>query len=252
MNSIFYQLKGLATLLNVLLLLLVISYLFNRFRKRRAAKALLVSAFLLFLISSTNYLPRYLATQLENKYLPFNSLTVKYQHEKFYIHVLGSGNNLDKRLPANSQLGLAAIGRLAEAIRIHRILKNSIIVCSANSMLGLETQASVTKRAAILLGVDSNRIEKLDTPSTTKEEAEAMHLRYGTAINLILVSDALHLPRAMKLFTKEGFRPIAAPTNYRAPQGPKGLGFEWWPSIGNISLMDIVLHEYLGNLKAGL
>ena len=252
MNSIFYQLKGLATLLNVLLLLLVIAYLFNRFRKRRTAKALLVSAFLLFLISSTNYLPRYLAIQLENKFLPFDASMVQNQHEKFYIHVLGSGNNLDKRLPANSQLGLAAIGRLAEAIRIHRILKNSIIVCSANSMLGLETQASVTKRAAILLGVDSNRIEKLDTPSTTKEEAEAMHLRYGTAINLILVSDAMHLPRAMKLFEKEGFNPIAAPTNYRAPKGPKGLGFEWWPSIGNISLMDIVLHEYLGNLKAKL
>ena len=177
---------------------------------------------------------------------------VKDAEAKFYIHVLGSGNNYDPRLPANSQLGLAAIGRLAEAIRIHRILKNSIIVCSANSMLGLETQASVTKRAAILLGVDSNRIEKLDTPSTTNEEAEAMHLRYGTAINLIIVSDAMHLPRAMKLFAKEGFRPIPAPTNYRAPLGPKRLGFEWWPSIGNISLMDIVLHEYLGNLKAGL
>ena len=252
MNFILYQLKSLATILNVIVLLLIIAYLFNRFGKRTAAKALLVLAFLIFLISSTNYFPRYLATQLENKFLPFDALTVKYQHERFYIHVLGSGNNLDKRLPANAQLGLAAIGRLAEAIRIHRILKNSIIICSANSMLGLETQASVTKRAAILLGVDSNRIEKLTTPSTTKEEAEAMRLQYGTAINLIVVSDAMHLPRAMKLFAKEGFTPIAAPTNYRAPLGPKGIGFNWWPSTGNISLMDIVLHEYLGNLKAGL
>ena len=252
MDSILYQLKGLATVLNFILLLLIIAFLFNQFKKKRAAKALLVSAFLLFLISSTNYLPRYLAIQLENKFLPFDASMVQNQYERFYIHVLGSGNNLDKRLPANSQLGLAAIGRLAEAIRIQRMLKNSIIVCSANSIIGLETQASVTKRAAILLGVDSNRIEKLDTPSTTKEEAEAMHLQYGTAINLIVVSDAMHLPRAINLFAKEGFRPIAAPTNYRAPLGPKRLGLEWWPSIGNISLMDIVLHEYLGNLKAGL
>ena len=252
MNTIFFQIKGLATLLNIILVLLFISYIFRQFHKKKSATTFFILAVVIFLISSTNYAPRYLAVQLERKYPSFDTSIVKNQHDKFYIHVLGSGNNYDPRLPANSQLGLAAIGRLAEAIRIHRILKNSIIVCSANSMLGLETQASVTKRAAILLGVDSSGIEKLDTPSTTKEEAEAMHLRYGTAINLIVVSDAMHLPRAMKLFAKEGFRPIAAPTNYRAPLGPKGLGFEWWPNIGSISLMDLVLHEYLGNLKSAL
>ena len=252
MANIFFALKGQVNVLSLLMVLGGSIWLLDRHKKNTVATILSVITVVVLLLSSTAYLPRYLATQLENKFLTFDALTVKYQHERFYIHVLGSGNNLDKRLPANAQLGLAAIGRLAEAIRIHRILKNSIIICSANSMLGLETQASVTKRAAILLGVDSNRIEKLDTPSTTKEEAAALRLQYGTAINLIVVSDAMHLPRAMKLFAKEGFRPITAPTNYRAPLGPKGLGIKWWPSTGNISLMDIVLHEYLGNLKAGL
>ena len=252
MTNILYALKGQVNVLSLLMVLSASIWLLYRYKKNRVATILAVIAVVVLLLSSTNYLPRYLVVQLENKFSPIDVSMIQNQQEKFYIHVLGSGNNLDKRLPANSQLGLAAIGRLAEAIRIHRIMKNSIIVCSANSMLGLETQASVTKRAAILLGVDSNRIEKLTTPSTTKEEAEAMRLQYGTAINLIVVSDAMHLPRAIKLFTREGFKPIAAPTNYRVPTGPKALGFDWWPTTGNISLMDLVLHEYLGNLKAGL
>ncbi|MBC7511266.1 MAG: hypothetical protein H7320_21355, partial [Ferruginibacter sp.] len=178
MSTILYALKGLVNVLSLLMVLSASIWLLYRYKKNTVATILAAIVVVVLLLSSTNYLPRYLAIQLENKYLPFDTLVVKFQHEKFYIHVLGSGNNYDPRLPANSQLGLAAIGRLTEAIRIHRILKNSIIVCSANSMLGLETQASVTKRAAILLGVDSNRIEKIDTPSTTKEEAEAMHMRY--------------------------------------------------------------------------
>jgi uncharacterized SAM-binding protein YcdF (DUF218 family) len=60
------------------------------------------------------------------------------------------------------------------------------------------------------------------------------------------------MPRAIKFFTTEGFAPIAAPTNYRIHKEGMSYGFKWWPSLGNMGLMDVVLHEYLGNLKAAL
>ena len=70
--------------------------------------------------------------------------------QKVLIHVLGSGYVLDKRFPANAQIGWCALGRLAEAIRIRRSLKNSVIICAGYSPLGLETLAQVTKKAVLL------------------------------------------------------------------------------------------------------
>ncbi len=252
MQHFLFALKQQANVLSLLLLLLILAFIAGRFQKKKLRSGLLVFALLIFLVSSTPYLPCFLATKLEGQYLPFNPASVKDKNERIYIHVLGSGYSLDKRLPANSQVGPAAIGRLAEAIRIFRALPNSIIVCSANGKPGQETQASVTKRAAIVLGADSSRVERLDTPTTTKEEAAALRVQYGNKIKVIIVSDAMHMPRAMKLFQKEGFDVIAAPTNFKVPLGSGQNLFSWWPATVNINLMDIVLHEYLGSLKAGL
>jgi len=102
------------------------------------------------------------------------------------------------------------------------------------------------------LGVDSNRIITLYTPNTTKEEAVAMAALSGAAARLIIVTGAMHMPRAIKFFTVQGFVPIAGPTNYRIHKESLSYGFKWWPSLNNIGLMNVVLHEYLGNLKEEL
>ena len=252
MKLFFYTLKDQVNVLSLLFFMSFCAWLFFKHKKKSIAIFLTIATVVIFLLSATKYLPVYLAQQLEKKYLPFDISKLKNTEEKYYILMLGSGVNLDKRLPATSQLGNAAIGRFIEAIRINRLIKNSIIVSSGNSMLGLETQASVVKRAAVVMGVDSNNVERLDNPSTTKEEADALLQQYGNNIKLILVSDAMHLPRAMQLFEKIGFQPIAAPTNYRAPAGSRRGWFDWWPTTVNMNLMDIVMHEYLGRLKASL
>lgn len=77
------------------------------------------------------------------------------------------------------------------------------------------------------MGVDSNRMATLNTPNTTKEEAAAMAALPGTNVKLIVVTDAMHMPRAIKFFTTEGFAPIAAPTNYRIHKDGIGYGFNW-------------------------
>ena len=250
MPAFLIQLKGFCTVLNIVIFLLGLAYCCKLWHKKKASNIFLSIAIVVFLLTATRYLPNYLATLLEKKYAPFNIAAIQNTQQKFYIHVLGSGNNYDNRLPANAQLGATAVCRLVEAIRIKRQLNNSILVTSANSFLGLETQASVAKRAAMLLGVDSTTIEKLDTPSTTSEEANALKQKYGIHINVIVVTDAMHMQRALQAFIKVGFAPIAAPTNYRAPLGPQNSWFNGWPSIENISLMDVVLHEYLGSIKA--
>ncbi|MEO6731738.1 MAG: ElyC/SanA/YdcF family protein [Ferruginibacter sp.] len=213
---------------------------------------LLGIAILIFLLSSTYYLPGYLVDKLERQYTPFNLQNNKIDTGRVLIIVLGSGYTLDKRLPANAQIGLCALGRLAEAIRIHRSINNSLLVCCGYSSMGLETQAQVTKRAAIVLGVEASKIETLNKPRTTQEEAKEFARQYLQTSNIILVTDAIHMPRAMKLFQLKGLDPMAAPTNYKINEGPAQESMKWWPSLGNIGLMNYFIHEYLGKLKASI
>jgi uncharacterized SAM-binding protein YcdF (DUF218 family) len=252
MLTFLYNLKDQATVLNGLFVLLILAYIFNRYQKRKLATLFLGTSILLFLLCSTSYFPEYITNKLERKYSSFNLSATSIDTGKIVIHVLGSGYTLDKKLPANAQLGLVGLGRLAEGIRIHRLIKNSIIICSGYSSLGLETQAQVTKRAAIVLGVDADKLETLNTPRTTKEEAEELGKRYSKMSQLIIVTDAIHMPRAIKLFKAEGFNPTAAPTNYKVSEGLKQNKMKWWPSIEDIGLMNYVIHEYLGNLKASI
>lgn len=252
MISFLYGLKGQATVFNALTILLTVAFIFYKYQKIKPARLLLGISILIFLLCSTPWLPKYLAGKSERKYsplqLPFNNNDTG----KILIHVLGSGYTLDKRLPANARLGLVALGRLAEGIRIHRALKNSVIVCSGYSSLGLETQAQVTKKAAIVLGVDANNLETLDRPSTTREEAKELGRKYDKTSKLVIVTDALHMTRAIKFFRAEGFDPIAAPTNFKVNEGPDQESLKWWPSVDNIGLMNYIIHEFLGNLKPSI
>ncbi len=252
MLSFLYDLKGQATVLNGLVFLLIIAFIFRRYQKKRLSNLLNRLTILLFLLSTTGYLPQYLAKGLEKRYIPIQLPLNNSDTGRVLVHILGSGYSLDKRLPANAQIGLPALGRLAEGIRVHRAIKNSIIICSGNSSLGLETQAQVTKRAAIVLGVNSNEIETLNNPSTTQEEAYELGKAFDKKTKLIIVTDAMHMSRAMKIFKTEGFNPIAAPTNFKVSEGPMQERMKWWPSFSNIGLMNYVIHEFLGTIKASI
>lgn len=252
MKLILSAIKDQVNILTLLMAFFLLACLLLKLKKRRAAIVLLSTNLFIFLMVSTAYLPQYLAARLESRYSPLNVKNIKAGKSPIYIHVLGSGYSLDSALPATARLGLTALGRLAEGIRLYRQINNSILVTSAGSLRNRETQAAVARQAAILLGVDSSCIALLDTPNTTLEEAADMAKLAGTNAPVIVVTDAIHMPRAINFFKVAGLMPIAAPTNYRIHKEVMGIGIKWWPSLGNISLMDIVLHEFLGNIKAGL
>lgn len=252
MSSFLYLIKGQATILNLVFFLFILAAIFYRYRKRAISRITFVLAVLVLLACCTGWIPRYFAGKLEGQNLPLSVPMKTMDSGRTLILVLGSGYTLDKRLPANAQVGLVALGRLAEGIRIHRNLKNSIIVCSGYSSRGLESQAEVTKRAAIILGVEPNNIETLTQPSTTQEEANEFGKKYGRSSPLVLVTDALHMPRALKLFKLQGYNPVPAPTNYKVTTEPDDDDLTWLPSFENLGLMNYVVHEWLGDLKNAL
>jgi uncharacterized SAM-binding protein YcdF (DUF218 family) len=81
----------------------------------------------------------------------------------------------------------------------------------------------------------------------TREEAEQYARKFGNDNQLILVTSASHMKRAMKWFEIQGVSPIAAPTNYSYKNDPDENIWSWIiPKAGNISKTGKAIHEYLG------
>ena len=64
-----------------------------------------------------------------------------------------------------------------------------------------------------------------------------------------MVTSALHMPRAMAIFRKQGMEPIPAPTDYvvKVREGGVRLGM-FIPSAGALEKVGRAIHEYLGLL----
>jgi len=237
-------------LISIFTWLILLAFIFYRYKKTKAAKVILIAGFVLFYAFSTAWLPRYLAYKLETQYPPLKDASVFTTKGKVYIHLLGSGYQTDKRLPATAKLALVAQGRFTEAMRLYHQLPNSILVCSADGPPNTETQAAIAKAAALTLGADSNRVIALSTPSTTKEEAQDLAKLVGPGASVIVVTDAIHIPRAMRFFKEAGLSATAAPTSFKAINGSEGVPFKWWPAEENIYIANRVLHEYFASVKA--
>jgi uncharacterized SAM-binding protein YcdF (DUF218 family) len=249
MDLFFNALKGQLNSLNLILLLLIVGFIFHRVQKKRLARVFYIISFLFFVLTSTHYFPAYIIKKLESRYSTFNLSHYPHSKEQVYVHALGGGYTSDSRLEANAKLSWPTLGRLTEAIRIARLFDNSILVLSGTVASGNETLASVERRAAILFGFDSTRIITLETPGTTQEEAEAFVKYVGRNVNLILVTDALHLPRGMLFFRERGLNPYPAPTNFFIKMDENPFAFHWLPSVENMLLMDRVWREWLGSVK---
>ncbi len=63
---------------------------------------------------------------------------------------------------------------------------------------------------------------------------------------VILVTSAIHLPRAMRLFEKQGLHPIPAPCAYESLKPVKLRPSMFFPNTGALTGAAIAIHEYLG------
>lgn len=252
MDLLTNALKGQVNSMNLIIFTVILSFLLYRMKRRKAGLIFGFAALMLFVIFSTGYVPGYLVKKLESRYTPFNDPHKFSGGEKVYIQVLGGGYTTDERLPPQAQLSYATLGRLSEAIRIFNKLANSVLVVSGNVASGDQSMAVVVKKAAISLGVDGSRIEMLEDPSTTMEEARAFASRYGTSSKVIIVTDALHMPRAMKFFEESGVIAHPAPTNYHIKVDDNPFALRWMPSAENFLLMDRAMREFMGWIKGAL
>jgi uncharacterized SAM-binding protein YcdF (DUF218 family) len=163
-----------------------------------------------------------------------------------WIVVLGGENVEVPSLAPLQQLGPGSVARLTEAIRLHRLFPEAKLLLSGGLV-----HSRLLADAAQSLGVPRDRMELAPDVLDTEDEARALHTIVRQE-KMVLVTSAMHMPRAMALFRKVGSLPVAAPTDYAADTGP------WSPRnlLGLIprakagEQIERALHEYLGLLWA--
>ena len=196
-------------------------------------------------IISFPFLPDLLIRSLESRYSPLLDISKLNRNDSVYILVLGAGTTDNKNLPPNDQLSPNAMLRLSEGIRLHRLFKTSKLVLRGSVAGENVSESEPIMQAAMALGLEKNTIRLLGIPESTRMEAFEYTRKFGTDNTLILVTDAIHMPRAIYLFQKAGQKPIPAPTNHLVKSNGRKLS-DWLPSALNIYKMEYAMHEFLG------
>jgi uncharacterized SAM-binding protein YcdF (DUF218 family) len=201
-------------------------------------------------VISFPFVPSILVRSLEDRFPPLSEISQVPKGGTINILVLGGGRSEYKNLSSKGKPTLDSLSRLSEGIRLHSLLPGSHLVFSGMSKGQKYSHAEILKQAAMAMGVEEKEISLLPTSENTKMEAFDFTNKFGTNNTLIIVTDAIHMPRAILLFRKAGQSPIPAPTNYTMKSQQNKYLSNWRPSAHNIVRMEYPLHEILGLIWA--
>lgn len=101
----------------------------------------------------------------------------------------------------------------------------------------------VMKELLVSMGMPAGRIQ-VDRDSGTTYESAINVKRLAAGKQLVLVTSAGHLPRAMGAFHKVGLDPVAAPTNHMRMLRYRFTDF--LPSPTQLVYSDLAVHEHIG------
>lgn len=234
--------------LTVVCLLLVAGLvaLYRPARRRLGLCLVGASTALLLLVALSPFAGRAIS-RAERGFARFDSrsLPVEVSSRIRHVVVLGSGHNSDPALPLTSQLGGAALSRITEAVVILRQLPDAGLIVMGGRIYDPLPHAEVMRSMAIALGVGSDRIIADPVPMSTSEEVAAVR-KIVAANPFVLVTSAVHMPRAVRMFREAGLRPIPAPTGHAS--APIAFSLDsLFPSASRIGQAETVEYELLGS-----
>lgn len=230
--------------LPALLLLGFLGLLFIWFTQRKGVGTFFVSVSLI-LIGLTSFQPftSSLLMDLERKHSRF----LPTDQPIDYVMVLGHGHVVDNQLPPTSELSRTALMRLIEGIRIHFLYPNSKLILSGYDGGYEISHARMLARVAMAMGVNKNNILLLETAKDTWEEA----YQAASVIdndNLVLVTSASHMERALFEFESVGLDPIPAPTNFIAQKEIHQPWIKYAPRAQYLEQFEHYWREQLGQI----
>jgi uncharacterized SAM-binding protein YcdF (DUF218 family) len=203
-------------------------------RRLRWVRQLLLFCFLLLVALSSPLIATSLIGSLESWYDP-PQLTSSDHFDA--IVVLGGGIEEKGSLRPTTEPSSYSRNRTTCGVNLYQEGYAPILVLTGGDarIFGTGLQEAVEmKRWAVRLGVPESAT-KIDTEArNTYENATGAKRLLGSA-SILLVSSASHLPRAVPVFTKQGFRVTPAPCDYISQNLPQAN----WDDIDPFDVLPI-------------
>jgi uncharacterized SAM-binding protein YcdF (DUF218 family) len=229
--------------LTVSLLLTLVAVVLALCRRARLARALLIASAASAYLGSLPLTGDLLLAPLEARFPPLRSSQLPAQVG--FIVALGSDYSPHDDVPITAELDATGLARIVEAVRLQRQLPGSRLIASGGAPQGLAAPAEGYARLARDLGVEPSSMLVLATGLDTHHEAMAVADVVGSA-EVILVTSAYNMPRAMVEFQRAGIRVIAAPTGQQSGGLDPADWRSWLPNSSGLRKGECALHEYLG------
>ena len=220
-------------------------------RRRGAQRVCLAMAVMVLLVAGNDWVVAGMTRHLEGQFLPRDPVP-----EADAIVVL-SGGVLGRRAPRPSiEIGEAG-DRLIYGASLYKQGKAPQIICTGNVATGGMAPRPASEDMAELLAI----LGIPDSAIVTETRSENTHdhavlvcpmLEQRRAGRVLLVTSAMHMPRAMGVFRRgcPAVEFIAAPTDFRAPYDPPmpwyRRGVALLPTPGSLLAFSEAAHEYLG------
>ncbi len=230
-----------------ILILLLFSGLF--FAKQRAGRFLLsLSVFLLYALSMEPVSDALLGP-LESHYPPLQTSALP--RENAAIVLLGGG--IDVRAPeyaGRDSLPPVVLARTSYAVWLGKKMSLPIYAAGGNPLHPeSESEGEIMRHWLVRMGIPVDDVRVENTSKTTCESSSMLApvLEAENIKSIVLVTSAVHMPRAMFCFSKQDIKVTAAPCAYLGDRLPYNL-LSYLPQAQTFLDSSRALREYLGLL----
>nr|WP_321161122.1 YdcF family protein [Herbaspirillum lusitanum] len=214
--------------------------------RRRRPEALWLSwtAVALLLVFSTRAGALLLVAPLEAQTTPLASIPPTAQ-----AIVVLSGARLSNAPEYGHQdkPGFLTLARLQYAARLHRASGLPILVTGGKPDGSVESEAAVMARSLRDDFGVATRWQEQASDTTADNARLTAPILLGTGIQrVLLVTDAMHMPRAVRSFRAQGIEVIPAPTVFFSSE--RLTLNDWLPGGEGLRRSNYALHEWIGML----
>ena len=233
--------------LDLCIALLVLGAVLRLLRLRRAGNFAVIFGLAWALAWSLPITSIWLGGALEQRY-PHLTPTAAPKAEA--IVVLG-GNIAHGRsnwfLPLDKE---TAVERMDVAIDLYEAGRASKIVLSGGALTGDVSEARSIAHRMLQNGIPKEALILENSSRTTHENATLTEdeLELHDIHSVLLVTSALHMPRAMAAFAKQGVQAVAAPTPAQIALPADGSISPWMPNQRAFEASRAIIKEYAGLL----
>ena len=216
-------------------------------RKRKVGLFFVFLSTTLLWLTSTPLLSSYLVASLERQYLPVP--VIESPAADAIIILGGAVGSAD--FPRIEVDLTGRSDRVLHAARLYQAQKAPIIIATGGSikwMSGKNPEAIAIRRLLEELGVPANDIlNEVESLNTYQNAINTKKLLTNHGLkDILLVTSASHMPRALATFRTMGINAIPSPTDYTVIDREKLSIFDFLPDAEALAGTTQAIKEYLG------